>query len=822
VSRYYLTQRAPSFALWGPREGTWDAGDRRSVDPVVWGSLLSTSKAGGGQSYRVQRSTLGDQAQWLPDISLHRFVTPPLAAQTISGTFDLCVAVYADEGADAPYPDIEARWHVHIWATVGDTNVVRGVLLDDFRDSAGTTWDHDTYVFTDLSAPAALTPVAVQAGDHLVVEIGAVVGVEADSLVALYYGTTTSGGVELADAGPDDYGMQTTRAPWFDFSATITEQAAPAAPDNEDSAYARAIATLPYTDGPYDTSAATSTAHTVWYTWTAPSAMRVFFSTFGPEGTTYSGQVTVRRDSATGTIINFSTANGQMWSQRNQAVVMWNALNGVTYFISIASIAYRGDTNGACVADCGGQLAVAMYAREAIARGDVIVSCQHIARYRDGVFVDNEGSLYGYTPTAQAIDYSLRPMTNISDLSVNTDPRLLVSLFDDSPWIEVLDLDRFGQYACEIDFLSLVLNGQYLCSLVTDMDGKLYAGWFGDNYDVIGILATPSTCRVNVTDALYTDSGAWPAAALHTVEQDLMGSDFIDLAGDLDTLYYTSAGQRILRYSLGTTMQLADFAVVAVGDGVRPGLRSIRLLPTGGLLACNGSQVVRLDGNGLLVQTYTPTGSRAPYGSLDKVELAPSVDPDDPTTVEEFWVSDQLATTLFKFNLATGAQTLTLDTGLPQGQLSGFSVYYGYHAAIEGQVLAPPTRDITGTGTVTWQGLLAPSDHRLIRRLRQSPHLSTEQVLLFIDYFQLDVEAGIGLSEGQGVDPQIMLQWSDDGGHTWSNEHWTSAGRQGQYQRRALWRRLGRTRDRVWRVVVSDPCRWVFLDAFMGVKRGTS
>ena len=68
----------------------------------------------------------------------------------------------------------------------------------------------------------------------------------------------------------------------------------------------------------------------------------------------------------------------------------------------------------------------------------------------------------------------------------------------------------------------------------------------------------------------------------------------------------------------------------------------------------------------------------------------------------------------------------------------------------------------------------------------------------------------------QGVNPQAMLRWSDDGGHTWSNEHWTSLGRIGQYGRRAFWRRLGMTqklRDRVYEVSGTDPVKIVILGA---------
>jgi len=64
--------------------------------------------------------------------------------------------------------------------------------------------------------------------------------------------------------------------------------------------------------------------------------------------------------------------------------------------------------------------------------------------------------------------------------------------------------------------------------------------------------------------------------------------------------------------------------------------------------------------------------------------------------------------------------------------------------------------------------------------------------------------------EAPGYTPQVMLRWSDDGGHTWSNEHWVSMGRIGTYGTRAIWRRLGMTlklRDRVYEVSGTDPVK---------------
>ncbi len=81
---------------------------------------------------------------------------------------------------------------------------------------------------------------------------------------------------------------------------------------------------------------------------------------------------------------------------------------------------------------------------------------------------------------------------------------------------------------------------------------------------------------------------------------------------------------------------------------------------------------------------------------------------------------------------------------------------------------------------------------------------------------QLDLETGTGLNLGQGDDPQVMLRWSDDGGHTWSNEHWISIGKIGQFYRRAIWRRLGMTlklRDRVYEVSMTDPVKTAIMGA---------
>ena len=79
--------------------------------------------------------------------------------------------------------------------------------------------------------------------------------------------------------------------------------------------------------------------------------------------------------------------------------------------------------------------------------------------------------------------------------------------------------------------------------------------------------------------------------------------------------------------------------------------------------------------------------------------------------------------------------------------------------------------------------------------------------------YALETEA---YTAAPGYDPQVMLRWSDDAGHTWSNEHWRSMGTIGSYGYRTIWRRLGMTekiRDRVYEVSGTDPVKIAIMGA---------
>ena len=69
--------------------------------------------------------------------------------------------------------------------------------------------------------------------------------------------------------------------------------------------------------------------------------------------------------------------------------------------------------------------------------------------------------------------------------------------------------------------------------------------------------------------------------------------------------------------------------------------------------------------------------------------------------------------------------------------------------------------------------------------------------------FEATVETGRGNTAAPV--PQIMLRYSDDGGHRWSNEWWLTPGAVGDTRRRAIWRKLGQFRTRQIQIAMTDP-----------------
>ena len=111
--------------------------------------------------------------------------------------------------------------------------------------------------------------------------------------------------------------------------------------------------------------------------------------------------------------------------------------------------------------------------------------------------------------------------------------------------------------------------------------------------------------------------------------------------------------------------------------------------------------------------------------------------------------------------------------------------------------------------------LITQTGDQLVTEANDSNEPLVTQVQPAEDYNGYALETN-AYPEAPGYDPQVMLRWSDDAGHTWSNEHWNSMGKIGAYGTRTIWRRLGMTekiRDRIYEISATDPVKIAIVGA---------
>jgi hypothetical protein len=164
--------------------------------------------------------------------------------------------------------------------------------------------------------------------------------------------------------------------------------------------------------------------------------------------------------------------------------------------------------------------------------------------------------------------------------------------------------------------------------------------------------------------------------------------------------------------------------------------------------------------------------------------------------------------------LATGTNTLkrTAHHSLQLDAETGVGL--NAYPAYDAEDLATEAGDVIVAEFV--QGYLTTqAGDQLVTEANDGNEPLVTQVQPAEDYngYALETEA---YTAAPGYDPQVMLRWSDDAGHTWSNEHWNSMGKIGAYGTRTIWRRLGMTekiRDRVYEVSGTDPVKIAIVGA---------
>lgn len=171
TTRLYLSAQAAPYTP-ATFKGAWDDTSFAITKKLTFNKPDTTNA-------HAQASETSSNNQW--DLLNYRGVTDGLTAQTIGGTLSAMIVAFA--GAFANHL---MYWHIHLYATVGDSDSVRHTFINDYRENAPSNDDFPAPVnwggfplgtdnpVTGTIAPVSLTSGSIQTGDRLVIEIGVV------------------------------------------------------------------------------------------------------------------------------------------------------------------------------------------------------------------------------------------------------------------------------------------------------------------------------------------------------------------------------------------------------------------------------------------------------------------------------------------------------------------------------------------------------------------------------------------------------------------------------------------------------------------------
>ena len=181
-------------------------------------------------------------------------------------------------------------------------------------------------------------------------------------------------------------------------------------------------------------------------------------------------------------------------------------------------------------------------------------------------------------------------------------------------------------------------------SLTFDNSGNLY----------VGQQTTPYVAEFDSNGIRLPDIGP--------LNTELFGVDWIDLASDQCTLYYTTEGTDIMRYNKCTNTQLPNFNNTSFD--ANQSAFELRILSDGSVLVADSNAVLHLDASGNVIQTYPCSALPNCEGQLFAVNL----DPDGTS----FWTGDAISGDIWRIDIATGHILQTIATG--SGALFGLTI----------------------------------------------------------------------------------------------------------------------------------------------------
>jgi PKD domain-containing protein len=191
-------------------------------------------------------------------------------------------------------------------------------------------------------------------------------------------------------------------------------------------------------------------------------------------------------------------------------------------------------------------------------------------------------------------------------------------------------------------------------SIVFDNAGNAYVGETGCSHAIVKL----------------DPYGTITAVYQPTVEQQ--GTDWIDLASDQCTIYYTSQGPSVLRFNVCNRRQMSPLTA-QLAEAL-----ALRILPDGGVVVANLKNIKRLDASGKPLQTYDAPGEDC-WSAL-------ALDSDGTS----FWATDYCTSDVVRFDLDKGALISKFNAGVPPNSVFGIQTFAPPQTTAAGALVASP------------------------------------------------------------------------------------------------------------------------------------
>ena len=302
-----------------------------------------------------------------------------------------------------------------------------------------------------------------------------------------------------------------------------------------------------------------------------------------------------------------------------------------------------------------------------------------VISFGDGFYTNGASASHTYNrsgsfnATVTATD-TVRNVSNVAASTVNVSdkPTLFVGVSNG----QVKQFDRAGKLlktlntnqggsvtGMAFDWFAALYVTDFSANAVTRFNGNgNVAGNFGSGYDckpesiVFDHAGNAYVGETGCSHALLKFDAYGNLAAAYSVATEVEGSDWIDLARDQCTVFYTSQGTTIFRFNACTGQQLSPFAT-----NLTTGL-AVKILPDDSVLAANQKNIFHFDSGGRVIGKYSALGENC------WVSLA--LDPDGKT----FWAVDYCSSDVVQFDIASGKQFAKFDSGTPAQSVYGVGI----------------------------------------------------------------------------------------------------------------------------------------------------